>query len=296
METQNPVKNQVVANQVSPSNQLIDHIDKVFIIAHEEPTQQLEDTFAQEHLACEVLRQQHRAEYQGYSPSFLCLLNHRCAWEKALTSGKPTLIVEADFVPVRGFGKLPVPFKLSQPDVGITWLYTCAPQVYSVTPEGYAEGYSTSMVAYLVTPAAAQALIELSDHIQQTVGPTNYSAWDSGAEKFLRERGLKSYIAFRNYGEHGGRPNPEHQQNGLSRVHRADVLYGPLAFVPLYALDEKTGQTQQITYLSERFQARLKGAARLLAGKFVKTKVLRYSSFPGRILRFAVGRQIAARL
>lgn len=281
----NPVNS--VVNQAAKVPSLVEHIDTVFIIAYKESTEQLEAAFAQEGFRCEVLRQEQNENFQGYSPSFLCLMNHRRAWERAIQDGKPTLVVEADFVPVVGFGQRPLPFNPAQPDVGITWLYTCAPQVYSVTALGHAEGYSTSMVAYIVTVAAAKGLVELSEQIRDTVGPQAYSAWDSGAESFLRDRGLKSYIAFRNYGEHGGRPNPEHHQHGLSKVHRADVLYGKLAFSPLYATGE--------SFFQARLKARAKGMARLLAGKFLRTKVVRESSVPLRILSFAIRRQLYVR-
>ncbi|WP_016950653.1 hypothetical protein [Anabaena sp. PCC 7108] len=268
-------------------NFLVDCISKVFIIAYKESTQQLEATLTTEGLECEVLRQEHKPEYQGFSRSYLCLMNHRRAWEIATQQTQPTIIIEADFVPVLGFGKCPLPFNRNQTDVGISWLYTCAPQVYSVSPHGHAEGFSTSAVAYIVTPQAARYLIELSDEITEKVGAFNYSTWDSNIDSFLRERKLKNYIPWRNYGEHGGLPNLEHYQNNLSKTHRADVLYNQLAFIPLYAVGKKN---ETLAFVWVRFQARLKGIARLLIGRFLRPQVAQTSSYPLRLLKFAIFR------
>ncbi len=278
------------------------HIGSAFIIAHNEQTDLLRDTLMSEGLICEVLRQVPQPEFQTYSPSYLALLNHRRAWERAIALSAPTLIVEADFVPVKGLGQLPLPFPGDQEQVGLAWIYTCAPQMYSVSQEGYAQGYSSSMVAYIVTPKGAQILIDWAEEIRQTIGPTVYSSWDSSIDPFLRQRGLQNFIPFRNYGEHGGRPNPEHQQHGLSRSHRADVLYGDLAFMPLYALPETVKPSDVVswssrwTYVQVRSHARLKGLVRLISGKYLRFKIVRNSSVPMWLLSFAVRRQASLRL
>ncbi|ABA22793.1 hypothetical protein Ava_3185 [Trichormus variabilis ATCC 29413] len=279
--------------QETVNNSLINYIHQVLIIAHKESTEQLEATLTKEGLNYEVLRQESQPEYQNFSRSYLCLLNHRSAWEKARQTDKLTLIVEADFVPVIGFGKLPLPFEPHQKDVGISWLYTCAPQVYHVSPEGYAQGFSTSAVAYIVNSQSATYLLELADEITEKIGATKYSTWDSEIDKFLLQRKLKNYIPWRNYGEHGGLPNPEHRQNNLGNVHHADVLYGKLAFTPLYALGEQGGTWK---FLTVRLQARLKGIARLAVGRFLRLPVVQGSTTPLRLIRFALLRQLSLRL
>lgn len=276
------------------ANSIGDSIAQVFVIAYKESTELLEQAFAQAGLPCEVLRQQPQPEHQGFSPSYRCLLNHLRAWQRASKTTQPTLIVEADFVPVVGFEQLPLPCNFSQPDLGMTWLYLCAPQVYSVSGEGFAEGFSTSMVAYIVTPQSAAGLIELAEEIQYQFGPFAYSSWDSRVDRFLRDRGLKNYIPFRNYGEHGGRPNPEHRQHGLSAAHRADVLHGKLSFVPPYAIE--AGKISYPKYIWTRLQARLKGVGRLLSGKFLRVKVLRHSKAPVRLLSFTLHRYLSTQL
>ena len=214
---------------------LVDSVSQVLVIAYKEVTDLLETTLTGEIGNCKVLRQESRPEYQDFSPSYLCLLNHKRAWEMAVLQSEPTLIVEADFVPVVGLGQLPLPFNKEQKNVGIAWLYMCASQLYSVSPEGYAEGFSTSAVAYIVTPEAAKHLIELEEKVRTEIGTNCYSSWDSTIDTFLRGKNLRNYIPLRNYGEHGGRPNLEHSLNGLSKTHRADVLYNQLAFMPMYA-------------------------------------------------------------
>ncbi|XPM56276.1 MAG: LPS biosynthesis glycosyltransferase [Leptolyngbya sp. IPPAS B-1204] len=271
-----------------PQPKLATAIGQTFILAYRESTHVLEQTLTEAGLSCGVLRQADRPEYQDYASIYRCLLNHQQAWMQAAHAQQPTLIVEADFVPVIGFGELPLPFNLSQPDVGICWLYTCAPQLYSVTQEGFGEGYSTGLVAYIVTPKAAQLLCQFVTEITQAHG-TGYYNFDSYIDCYLRQHQLKNYIAFRNYGEHGGKPNPEHRRNGMSGIHRADVLYGELAFLPPYA---QASKHPLLCLLLVRLRARLKGIGRLLLGKFLRLQVLRRSTVPWRLLGFALRRQL----
>lgn len=279
------------ALQIPGSSRLVDCIGRVFIIAYKESTQLIEWALTQEGLPYEVLRQENRAEFENFSPSYLCLMNHQRAWEQAVQESKPTLVVEADFVPVVGLGKLPLPFNPEQTNVGVSWLYTCAAQLYSVSSDGFAEGFSVSTVAYIVTPQGARSLLDLAREIKEKTGGTAYSAWDSTIDSYLRARNLKNYIPFRNYGEHGGLPNLEHQKNrpNSSKAHRADVLYGQLAFCPMYALGERG---DRLKLLSVRLQARLKGIARLATGRFLRLKVLKNSSVPNRLLSFAIRRHL----
>ena len=281
-----------IASIIAATNypQLIDSLGKVLIVAYKESTDLLQGYFTESGFDCQVIRQQHQPEYQNYSQSYLVLLNHRTAWEMAAQETQPTLIVEADFVPVINFHQLPLTFSPQQPNVGISWLYTCAPQVYSVSADGYAEGFSTSMVAYIITPQGANHLLELAEAIAQNPGPTVYSSWDSQIEGFLRQKKLKNYLPLRNYGEHGGLPNREHHQHGLSKSHRADVLYGKLAFLPIYA------NNSQIQFIWIRLKARIKGIARLLLNKFLRIAVVRGSSVPGRLIKFALSRQLTLSL
>ena len=287
------MSNILINTQSRRSNKLINHIDKVLIIACKESTQQLQEVFIQEGFQCEVLRQENKPEFQNFSRSYLCLLNHCCAWKQAIQEDKPIIIVEADFVPVVNFSQLPLPFNPDQTDVGISWLYTCAPQIYNISSHGYVEGFSTSAVAYIVTPQSAGYLLELAEEIREKVGETKYSTWDSNIDSFLRKRKLKNYLPWRNYGEHGGLPNPEHSQNNLSNPHRADTLYGKLTFMPLYAVDQKP---EKLKFLTVRLQARIKGLGRLATGRFLRPKLIKQSKTPIKLISFAVLRQFSLRL
>ncbi|MFZ9737390.1 MAG: LPS biosynthesis glycosyltransferase [Prochlorotrichaceae cyanobacterium] len=272
------------------SKPLSETIGTTLVIAYKESTTQLEKCLNQEGLFCQVLRQVHRPEYKNYAAIYLCFLNHFEAWKIAAQSTRPSLVVEADFVPVLGMGKLPFPLEPERSDAGFAWLYTCAPQIYSVSAQGYAVGFSSAAVAYVLTSSAAQALLDFAQTIIAQADPTQYINWDSFVEEFLRERGFRCYVPFRNYGEHGGKPNPEHKRAGLG-THRADVLFGDLAFRPFYA----EGDPHELIWKA-RLTARLKGLVRLLTGKYLRWKVLLSSNTPWRMLSFAICRHFTLRL
>ena len=275
------------AMQYLNRDRLIDTIGKVLILAYKEPTKELKNYLSKEGFECEVCRQENKPEYQNYSPSYRALLNHLQGWEKAAKESKFTLIIEADFVPVRQFSDLPLPFAKDNPKVGLAWIYNCAPQVYWVSSEGYAEGFSTSMVAYIITPQGAKYLIEFAERIARETGGKIYSTWDSEVDTILRSHQLKNFIPFQNYGEHGGIPNPEHRQHGLSPSHQADVLWGELALKPFYS--------DRYNIVQVRLKARLKGILRLLSGRFLRKGTLQKTSVPLRLISFALRRQLTTR-
>lgn len=268
---------------------ITDVVKEVLIVACTESTIDLETALLEEGFACRVLRQQAGDRPQGFSHSYLCLLNHCNAWREVVKQQRLTLIVEADFVPVAGMGQLPISFPKGQSDFGIAWLYTCAPQIYTVSPEGYAEGFATSMAAYVIGPKAASILLEFAQQITETIGPHQYSSWDSEVEGVLRSHQLRNYVPFRNYGEHGGIPNPEHLLHNLTITHRADVLYGKLAFLPMYAT--KVSGNPHVNFWLMRSYARLRGWGRLVCGRFLRWKIFCHSTVPWQLLKFALLRQ-----
>jgi hypothetical protein len=275
-------------SSVQPVTKLRDAIDRTFVIAYREDTTTLESVLKRERLTYEVLRQGEGEIPATFSRSYACLTNHCKAWHKVIASGKAALVVEADFVPVSGLADLPMLCDVTDSRTAVAWLYTCAAQLYSVTAAGFAEGFSVSTVAYVVTPNAAIALLDLAEAIRLEYGECRYSPWDSKIEGFLRSRSLRCYIPFRNYGEHGGVPNPEHVQNRdrwkqLSSCHRADRLYGELAFLPAYA-------SNVWEFRQARLYAWVKGLGRLFLGKFLRWKVVRRSSVPFRLVGFALRR------
>jgi hypothetical protein len=141
-----------------------------------------------------------------------------------------------------------------------------------------------------VTPESAKNLIDLEGKIRKEIGANKYSSWDSEVNRFLRERQFKNYMPFRNYGEHGGFPNPEHRERGLSPSHRADILEGNLAFMPIYASAQ--GKDNYLKFFLVRLQARLKGIGRLATGRYLRWKMVKLSKYPLRLMGFALSRHL----
>jgi hypothetical protein len=276
---------------LSMSCRLIDIFDTVLIIAFKESTVKLENALAKEGFSCEVLRQEDKPEYRNFAAIYRCMLNHQRAWKRAANEVKPTLIVEADFVPVIGLGRLPLPCSLHQSDVGIVWLYTTASRIYHVSPEGFAEGFSSSLVAYFLTPHGARCLCGLVDQVSTEHG-AGYSNFDAEIGGYLQSHGFKNYIPYRVYGEHGGLPNPEHRRNGRKSIHRADVLFGKLAFLPAHAGEGKTGR---LRFWLSRLYARIKAIGRVLTGRYLQWNLLRQNGAPFRLCRFTVQRHLLSR-
>ena len=135
-----------------------------------------------------------------------------------------------------------------------------------------------------------KVFIELAAQIEKDPGPRQYSPWDSGIEYYLRDAGLHNYVPFRNYGEHGGLPNPEHKNNKLSKAHRADVLYGQLAFAPMYAMIG--GRFSPWQWIKARTYARVKGIGRLLLLKYLRTATVVKSRQASALIWFAIARHL----
>jgi len=76
------------------------------------------------------------------------------------------------------------------------------------------------------------------------------------------QKGVRSYIPSKSYGEHGGIPNPEHTVNGFTSWHQADSLIAPLAFMPAYA----NGSSLRFVYFRARSRARY--IYKFFAGKY----------------------------
>jgi hypothetical protein len=236
------------------------------IIAHDEDTSPLRDALEGEGLSVEEVRGPYTAEQLTYSAARRCLVNHANAWRIAVNRDRPTIIVEADFVPVKGFADLPAPVPLDRSDTSMAYLYACGPQVWD-----------------LVTPGVARLLLQFYEEQGNTDSTGAYSMWDTSIGYWLKDRGVESYIPYRHYGEHGGTWNPEHGAAGMRRAHRADALHGQLAFMPFYA------NGSMVRYWKTRMWARAWGVLRLLTGRFLAWHDLARSE-PLPMARFAVGR------
>ena len=129
-------------------------------------------------------------------------------------------------------------------------------------------------------------LVDFADAEIQARNPETYTGWDTSLGFWLNERGIQSYLPYRHYGEHGGNPNPEHRAAGLRATHRADLLAGRLAFLPVYA------RGSRIRYWRVRLAARAWGVLRLLAGRYLAWHDFRRSTSKARLLRVAFGRHV----
>ena len=141
------------------------------------------------------------------------------------------------------------------------------------------------MVALLVPPNVASALLQFFSEEVNAVPTGAYSAFDTKVGYWLNARGVESYIPYRHYGEHGGIPNLEHAASGLGRPHQADALQGKLAFLPMYA----RGST--LRYWKICCRARMWGILRLICGRYLAWHDLRRGD-PISIIRFAFGRHL----
>lgn len=257
------------------------------IVAHTEATDALETALGNEGFNVSVIRGPYGPQMASWSRNSLCLVNHTNAWKEARSEDGYSIIVEADFVPVKGFGQLPLPFDENRSPHSLGYLYACGPQVWDLT--GGLRGHAGGMVAYVVSPVVTQKMLEFASAEILSNRPHLYHAWDSQIGYWLKERGVQSFMPYRNYGEHGGKPNPEHRWAGLKATHRADVLWGQLCFLPSYASGSR------LRYRMMRLGARTWGLARLFSGRVLAWHDLKRSPEKGLLLRAVVGRQVTRR-
>ena len=257
----------------------------VVIVAHNEDTTTLRDTLLAEGFSVDEVRGSYTQEQLRYSAIMRCLVNHANAWRIAAQRDRPTIIVEADFVPVKGFGGLPLPTPPERVGNSLTYLYSIAPQIWDLASSQCARGHSGGMVALLVPPNVASALLQFFSEEVEAVPVGAYSAFDAKVGYWLKARGFESYIPYRHYGEHGGIPNPEHARSGLGRPHQADALQGKLAFLPMYA------RGSILKYWTIRGRARIWGIIRLVCGRYLAWHDFRRAD-PIPMIRFALGRHL----
>ena len=254
-------------------------IRQSFILAYKEDTAELQRALAEEGFSPRVLRPEYSATELGYSRTIRCLLNHAAAWRLAAVATGLSLIVEADFVPCQGFGTLPLPF---DPDrygaVAWAFLYAGGPRLLRAFPDGSLQGHAACPVAYVVSPRVAGWLADYArDELERQADLTAYSLWDTQFQWRMMGHGAICFMPYRQYGEHGGLPNPEHQRAGVGvakrfkllsflgvgRNHHADVLWAPLKFLPPYACGSRG------RFRRTRCEAKLLGWLKLLTGRCV---------------------------
>lgn len=261
-------------------------VSKAYVICYKEDVRSLVLALENEGFEVIVNRQPTISIYKNYSPSVKCLVNHHSVWTQ-LVNHEPAIVVEADFVPVCGMGNFDCPFPPSQSHKVFAYLYGCGIEIYDLVESKYARGHSSSAVAYYLSPLAAKYLNEFVEEFLSENDPKEYSTWDSNIRKYIQDRGVNSYIPFRNFGEHGGYPNIEHKEVWLNgRIHRADVLAGSLYFLPRYA------NQSRFLYLVQRCRARAWGIGRILFSKILKYHDIRRQKSPLKMLGFVFKRQV----
>ena len=263
-----------------PAPRIRDAVARVFVVAYRENTDRLETELLRQGLATTVLRQEHDEITREFSPNLRCLLNHAAGWELAARAEGLSLFVEADFAPCRDFGDLPLPFDpVLHGDAAWAYLYAGGPRIYAREATGHLLAHACSTVAYVMSPRVARmGLVYLADLRVRHGDWRRYHAFDTELQWYLMGYGARAYVPWRQLGEHGGRPNPEHFRTGMgaSRFrrllasfgvgvnHYADALAGPLAFSPDYA------EGRALRQLRIRIEGRVVGWLRLLLGKTIQ--------------------------
>jgi len=268
----------MTANHPPGLGSLIRHTE---ILAHREDTTLLENALRNEGLDPFVQRKtDYSPPEMSYSRTIRCLMNHAEAWRRAATVSGHTLIVEADFVPCRGFSGLPAPFDPAiHGPLAWAFLYGGGPRIFQVLPGGYIWGHASCPVAVLVSPEVASFLADFAAAlIRDTTDLGAYSLWDTFFQWHMMGHQARCFIPYRHYGEHGGEPNPEHKQSGsgtlagsrilrkagLGSNHHAECLCAPLLFLPAYA------HGSRLRYFRIRITAKFIGLARVLLGRVVE--------------------------
>ena len=259
------------------------------IVVYKEDTRDLRASLASEGIAAEEVKGPYTDEQLGYSAVMQALVNHANAWRIAASRTKPTMVLEPDFVPVRGLGGLPLPVPSGKENESLAYLYCVGPEIWDLPTPVIARAHCGAVVATVMPPRVAQLLLDFFEEEVAANAAGKYRPWDSGMGYWLLERGIESYMPYRHYGEHGGLGNPEHARFGLGRNHRADTLHGPLAFLPIYA------QGKRRKLWAGRARGWTWGLLRLVTGRLLRWHDLKRAR-PKRLalLRFAAGRLLLA--
>ena len=126
---------------------LLDCCDlEVLVVAYKEDTTKLKRALEQEGFTARVVRKQYSPAEQQLSASVRCLITHHAAWQVAATREKPSIIVEADFVPSQGFGSMPIPIPGDRITGSLGYLYACGPQIWEIQEQKFARGHAGAMV------------------------------------------------------------------------------------------------------------------------------------------------------
>ena len=236
---------------------------RVYILACTEDASALEHAFSVEGFPVEVIRPQYDAEQRSWSRAAKCLWGHREIWQAIAEAGEGlSMVCEADFVPCVGIGALPLPFHAHDIQDALGYLYAGGAEVFDIHHGKYARGHASCTVAYVAGAAVARRLIHFAD-IHLLNRGTGHTLWDCDLGWSVKSVGVKCWMPYRQYGEHGGIPNPEHAKHGFNPSHQSDILYGPLHFLPAYAGGSR------FKYWGTRLRARCRGIGRLVLNRYL---------------------------
>ena len=276
---------------MTPRIKIIELTDLVFVVAHNEDTLRLESALENQGFRVHVQRGPYTPIQERFSRQLKCLINHANVWRQVAVGGRPTLVFEADFVPVSNFAQRwsPLPNRLNDDCVGFAWLYSAGSILYGFDCDDFPHGHGNTMVAYVLTPRVAKILLAFFDReMERTPGGT-YANWDSYLGIYLREEhNIFNYIPVYQFGEHGGTPQPEHARQGVRAWHQADVLLDSLEYVPPYA------RGRLWLYALYRFRSYARGWARLVLGRFYHPRRINDDTTRSRfsMLLFSIGRML----
>src|SRR5262249_51404342 len=189
----------------------------VLIVAYKEDTAPLRKALLAEGFSVDEGRGPYTSEQLEFSAIMRALVNHANAWRIAADRDRPTIIVDADFVPVKGFGDLPAPVPAGKLGNSLAYLYSVAPQIWDLAGMNVARGHGGGTVALLIPPRVALLLLQFFDEELKANPLGGYSPFDAKIGYWLKDRGVESFIPYRHYGEHGGIGNPEHVAARLGR-------------------------------------------------------------------------------
>ena len=242
---------------------LRESIARVYILACTEDTSALERVLSAEGFSVEVIRARYNEAQMSWSRAARCLWGHREIWRTIAEVGDSlSMVCEADFVPCIGIGKLPLPFHVDDAQDALGYLYAGGVEVFDVHHGKYARGHASCTGAYVAGGSVARRLMQFADEHHLRHGG-EHSLWDCELGWAVKSVGVKCWMPYRQYGEHGGIPNPEHAKNGFNPSHQSDILYGRLHFLPEYAGGSR------FKYWETRLRARCRGIGRLVFNRYL---------------------------
>jgi len=240
-----------------------DYFRTALVVAHHEDTSDLCRALRSEGFDVTIIKRHYSDQEIGLPRAIKCLLNHSSAWKFVCELGEPALIVEADFVPCKGIASFPMPYCPKELGPKVAYVYAAGPVVYHADGSGGFFGHAATNVAYTVDLKAAGLWLDLLQDHQVTRDFNQYYQWDVEMPVDLRRlKGVRLYLSQKDYGEHGGIPNPEHRMNGITHWHQAAALMSPLAFLPQYA------KGSWIRFVYFRVRSRARYVYKFIVGKY----------------------------